>query len=174
MKTRLALTLALFSLCGAATAHATEVGGPRRRGIGFAVGDPTGVVGKLFLDSTYAIDAGIGFWDWGYGHCRNRGWDYCGGQAISLHADYLWHETLTRSTVKLDWHLGAGPRVIIIDDPGPDGDTVGLAARMPIGLDLTFNRPHFLEVFFELAPALYVLPGLDFDVDAQLGVRFYF
>ena len=46
--------------------------------------------------------------------------------------------------------------------------------RMPVGLDLTFARPSFLEVFFELAPIFFVTPFTDLEVEALLGVRFYF
>jgi hypothetical protein len=45
---------------------------------------------------------------------------------------------------------------------------------MPLGLDLTFARPHFLEVFVEIAPGLIILPPLWPDIDAAVGVRFYF
>jgi hypothetical protein len=45
---------------------------------------------------------------------------------------------------------------------------------MPLGLDLGFRKPDFLEVFVEIAPAMYIVPGLDLDIEAFLGVRFYF
>ena len=47
-------------------------------------------------------------------------------------------------------------------------------ARMPVGLDLTFNKPEFLEVFMEVAPALLLVPEIDLELEAFLGVRFYF
>jgi hypothetical protein len=43
---------------------------------------------------------------------------------------------------------------------------------MPLGLDLMFQRPSFVEIFFELAPALYLPAGLTFE--PALGARFYF
>jgi hypothetical protein len=45
---------------------------------------------------------------------------------------------------------------------------------MPVGLDLGFRKPSFLEVFLELAPAVYIVPGVYLDLEAFLGVRFYF
>jgi hypothetical protein len=44
---------------------------------------------------------------------------------------------------------------------------------MPVGIDLMFNNPSFLEVFFELAPTLYLVPFADFGIEGALGVRFY-
>jgi hypothetical protein len=37
-----------------------------------------------------------------------------------------------------------------------------------------FNNPSFLEVFFEIAPAFYIVPGFGFAIEGGLGVRFYF
>jgi hypothetical protein len=45
---------------------------------------------------------------------------------------------------------------------------------MPVGLDLMFANPGFLEVFFEIAPILYFAPFVDFGLEGGLGVRFYF
>lgn len=173
------MVLSLTIVAGAsATANATEVGSARTFGLGFQVGDPTAIIGKVFVGSGNAIDFGLGFRGWGYGRCRDRRGNYyynCGGYGndFSLHGDYLWQDTLVRSQVKLDWHIGGGARLIFWDSWG-DGGYIEAMARMPIGLDLTFNRPSFLEVFFEIAPGIVFVPGLWFDIDAALGVRFYF
>ena len=46
---------------------------------------------------------------------------------------------------------------------------------MPVGVALMFNNPSFLEVFFELVPAFYVVaPAWGLTVEGGLGVRFYF
>lgn len=171
------IVLALTILVGASgTANATEVGGSRTFGLGFQLGDPTAVIGKVFLGGGNAFDFGLGFGALGYNRCRDRDGRryYCGryGTDFSVHADYLWQENLVRQSVKLDWHIGVGGRVIFWDTF--DGGTVDVAARMPLGLDLTFNRPSFLEVFFEIAPSLVVVPFAYFDLDAVIGVRFYF
>lgn len=158
------------------TAHATEVGNARRFGLGFALGTPSSIVGKYFLDSVNAIDFGVAFWRWGRrcdgGPPPGRVCDDFG--YLGLAADYLWHDTLAQGTAKLDWHIGAGGRMWVGDDEYYDDNNVALAARMPVGLDLTFDKPHFLEVFMELAPVLFIIPGVDFDIEAFVGVRFYF
>jgi hypothetical protein len=164
----------LLALVDAPRAEATEVGYGRNLGLGFVLGDPTGFVGKYWVGRTNAIDAGFGFYGYGWGWCNNRG---CGGnQSFSFNADYLWQSNLVRSTAQLDWHIGAGGRTIIWNNGNnPNGGgNVALGARMPIGLDLMFNNPNFLEVFFELAPILYVAPGVWFNIEGGLGVRLYF
>jgi hypothetical protein len=177
---RLLLMTAL--LLGAALvpspASATEVGNARKFGLGFALGTPTSIVGKYFVGPANAIDFGVAFWRWGRrcdggGPPPGRRCDDFG--YIGLNADYLWQEPLARGTASLDWHIGVGGRMWAGDDDYyEDNSSVALAARMPVGLDLTFDRPNFLEVFMELAPALYIVPGVFFDVEAFVGVRFYF
>jgi hypothetical protein len=159
-----------------ATARATEVGAGRNFGLGFAVGTPTSIVGKAFLGGENAIDFGLGFWRYGRDCWHdNRGVRHCYGDGfnrLSINGDYLWQDNLAQGSARLDWHIGAGARMWLFDDYYDDN--VALAARMPVGLDLTFPRPSFLEVFLELAPALYIVPGVDLDIEAFVGVRFYF
>lgn len=161
-------------VCGAATSiDASEVGSARNFGLGFQVGDPTAIVGKAYTGGGNAIDFGLGFARYGYGHCHRFDGDRCYRyRHVSLHGDYLWQENLVRSRANLDWHIGVGGRFIIWRDV-PDED-LWMQARMPLGLDLTFARPSFLEVFFEIAPGFIVYPFLDFAIDAAIGVRFYF
>jgi hypothetical protein len=152
------------------SAHATEVGHGRDFGIGVAIGSPTSVVGKVFIGGGNAIDFGLGFWTYGWG-CNDRG--YCDGRSldvVTVSADYLWQDSVVAgSKANLDWHIGVGGRV------WAGSGEAAIAARMPLGLDLTFRKPSFLEVFVEIAPAVYVVPNLvDVDIEAFLGVRFYF
>ena len=163
-------------LLGASAAQATEVARSRTFGLGVAVGGPTSLVGKYYLSSDGALDFGVAFGPrWGYG-CRDR-WDrWCDGygyRRMGLNADYLWQDTLVRHSTQLDCHIGAGARVWFWDDYYGNND-VAVAARMPLGLDLTFTRPSFLEVFLELAPGLFVVPYFAADVEGYIGVRFYF
>ena len=37
-----------------------------------------------------------------------------------------------------------------------------------------FRRPDFLEAYLEIAPAIVIVPPLDFTIDVGLGVRAYF
>ena len=149
------------------SARATEVGSSRNFGLGVAFGSPTSIVGKYFVGGGNAIDFGLGFWTgWG---CNDRG--YCSDRSLdvlTVNADYLWQDSLARGAkVSLDWHIGAGGRLWA-------GNDTAIAARMPLGLDLYFRKPSFLEVFVEIAPAVSSVPGLYGDIEAFLGVRFYF
>jgi len=63
--------------------------------------------------------------------------------------------------------------VFFLGDPcGADCWAAGV--RAPIGVDLTFNQPGFLEVFMELAPVFYIAPATFLALEGGLGVRGYF
>ena len=157
-----------------ATTGATEVGYGRKFGLGFMIGDPTGLSGKLWVSPTNAIDFGVGFWGYGVCNCgRGLPCDRFGYHAGTLNVDYLWQSNIVRGRAQLDWHIGAGARSIWYS--GCAGDCVALAGRMPVGLDLMFANPAMLELFLELAPTLYVVPQLAaLGVEGALGARFYF
>jgi hypothetical protein len=158
-----------------ATNGSTEVGYGRNFGLGVMVGDPAGLSAKLWVARANAIDFGLGFWGYGPYNCAGRGvpCDHFGYHAGTLHADYLWQSNIVRGQAQLDWHIGAGGRFIWYG--GCVGDCSALAARMPVGLDLTFANPAALEIFLELAPTLYVVPQLaDLGVEGAFGARYYF
>jgi hypothetical protein len=182
------LTGLVFVLLLAAPASATEIGSYRSFGLGLQLGSPTGFTGKAFLDRASAIDFGLG-WR-GYGWHHDQCWDDkhhytydCGygwnRHNWTVHLDYLWENPITQGSTRLDWHIGLGGRLIFWEDGwyydhyGEHHD-VGAIIRMPLGLDLTFQRPSFLELFFEIAPGLLVIPDVDLDIDADIGIRFYF
>ena len=167
--------IAATVLLGAArTANATEVGYGRKFGLGFMIGDPTGLSAKLWVGPTNSVDFGLGFWGYGFDNCQggNHPCDHFGDHDGTFNADYLWQSNIVRGQAQLDWHIGAGGRAIWYG--GCNGDCFAFAARMPVGLDLMFNNPSFIEVVFELAPALYFVPNVDFAIEGALGVRFYF
>lgn len=170
--------LALFA--GARTANAgTEVGYARKFGLGVVIGDPTGLSAKLWIAPTNALDFGLGFWGYGFNdRCYrddngNTVCDHFSYHNGTINVDYLWQSNIIRGTAQLDWHVGVGGRLNFYGG-GCAHDCFAAAGRAPIGLDLMFNNPNFLEVFFEIAPAFYVVPGFGFDIEGGLGVRFYF
>jgi hypothetical protein len=178
MKRVTTLSAILFLTLAASSARATEVGTYRSFGLGVQLVAPTAIIGKVFIDRNNAFDFGFGFW--GYGRCYdangnpypcNRYYD-----AYSFHFDYLYEEAIIDTVVRLDWHVGAGGRMgfsgYYRDDHGYHD--FALFGRVPIGLDLAFRRPRWLEVYLEVAPGLWVFPPLAFDIDVGLGVRGYF
>ena len=170
--------LAILSV-DATRSQATEVGTTRNFGLGFQIGEPTAITAKVFVGGAHAFDFGLGFGGWGYDWCRDsNGHTYrCGNvnHNFSFHMDYLYEEKIVNRAVRLDWYVGFGGRLITAAYGSNElGHDVVLLARVPLGLALTFRRPDFLEAYLEVAPALVVIPPLDFTIDVGLGARAYF
>jgi hypothetical protein len=171
--TVLTTLLAVFLLAaGARSASATEVGYNRKIGLGFILGDPTGLSGKYWVGPTNAFDLGLGFTNYGTGigtcYFDNRGIQHCQGYfETTINVDYLWQSNIVRGGAQLDWYIGGGGRVKIFGGRGFD-----LGARMPLGVALMFNNPNFLEVFFEIDPAFYIYELL--TIEGGLGLRIFF
>ena len=167
------LAAAIFGVVASRSAEATEVGYNRNFGLGFELGDPTALVGKYWVSKTNALDFGIGFWGYSWGYCSHNNPCNAGYQNYSFHLDYLWQSNLVKApAVQLDWHIGVGGRVIVWNDGNDGTSDFAIGGRMPVGLDLMFTNPSFVELFFEIAPAIYVPFG--FHIEAGLGARFYF
>jgi hypothetical protein len=164
---------AIILVGGTRAASATEVGYSRKFGLGFVLGDPTGLSAKYWVGPTNSLDFGLGFYGYGVS-------DRCGPNCGRLNGysngtfniDYLWQSNIVRGTAQLDWHIGPGGRALWYGNCG--GDCFTLAARMPVGLDLMFANPSFVELFAEVAPTFYLLAGWGPEIEGGLGARFYF
>ena len=175
----IALSAAAIASVDASRVQATEVGTSRTVGIGFQIGEPTALTAKIFVGGAHAFDFGLGFGGWGYGWCTDaNGNSYrCGNvnHDFSFHADYLYQENILNRTNRLDWYAGVGGRVTTTAYGSNNlGRDVVILARVPLGIAVTFRRPDFLEAYLEIAPAIVIVPPLDFTIDVGLGARAYF
>lgn len=126
-------------------------------GVGFMVGEPTGLTLKSWTGGGNAIDVGVA---WSFGRY----------DAISIQADYLWHNYNVFSEVdegSLPLYYGIGGRLVL----GENDSYIG--ARVPVGLNYLFEDAP-VGLFIEAAPIINVAPSTDFDIDGTLGARFYF
>ena len=125
-------------------------------GIGFMVGEPTGLSLKSWTGGGNAFDIGLA---WSLGRY----------DAINIHADYLWHNYEVFSEADsgtLPLYYGIGGRVVFAEN-----DAV-IGARVPVGINYLFDDAP-IGLFLEVAPIFNIAPSTDFDVDGGVGVRFY-
>ena len=133
-------------------------------GLGFILGDPSGLTGKAFLGDNDAVDLGIG---------------PSARDGFYFYGDYLRHfnNVFPVSGLALYFGAGAGLHNHDRDDNGrnddDDDEENSLEARLPIGIEYTV-RAVPLGIFLELVPALEVIPDFDFHLRGGLGVRYYF
>ena len=151
---KLVIVLALLSLPAASTAHAQGIG------LGFFLGEPTGLDLKIDLQRRSALDVVIGlasirYRDPGYAHLTYLVTPFMGqGQAV-----------------RVPLRLGIGAAVY------GTRDDVNVGVRVPVELGLWFRRTP-LEIYGELALLLTLIDDNDnynrLDVQGGLGLRFYF
>ena len=126
-------------------------------GIGPLLGDPTGATFEWMMTDEAALDLGVGI---GVIH----------GEHFLAKLDFIWLFLLGdfRSGT-LDLRLGVGPRVGIFFDHG----AFDLGWRIPIGLDWTFAGAP-IDLFADFAPGMWLVRKPRFDVDVNVGMRFWF
>jgi hypothetical protein len=127
-------------------------------GLGFIIGEPTGLDGKLFLSNENALEFGTA-------------WSLSGDNEFHLQGDYLFHryglfKMDTRDRMPL--YFGVGATFVLVDR---GDDVVGI--RFPVGLSYIFADYPF-DIFGAIVPILDVAPDTDFDLEGAIGARFWF
>jgi hypothetical protein len=121
-------------------------------GAGVIVGNPTGVTGKVWVNGTQAVDAGLGV-----------------STHLAAYGDYLWHswKALPQPTQgKLPVYFGLGAQVRTFYHAELGIRTVaGVAYWLP-------NNP--VEIFAEVVPVFRLAPNTSVGLDGGLGLRYYF
>lgn len=123
-------------------------------GLGFLLGEPTGVSVKSWNSSRSAFDIGAA-------------WSLAGreGEALHLHADFLLHSWFSDPD-NLALYYGLGGRIIFADE-------AAVGARVPVGLNYVFSNVPF-DMFVEAAPILDLTPEIELAGNGAIGIRYYF
>jgi hypothetical protein len=122
-------------------------------GAGIILGTPIGPNVKYWINSNAAIDVGLGF-----------------KKDLVVYSDFLWHDWTIfpqPSKGKLAGYLGLGIRY----EEDSDDDKFGF--RAVAGADYWLVS-HPIEFFLEIVPVFQVTPDTDTELDAGVGVRYYF
>lgn len=145
---RLRILLFLF-IASAGLAQAQSQGGT---GLGIIIGNPTGISLKVWPGGNMAFDAAAA-------------WSFSGKGYLQVHGDFLFHN-YNLLDPQFPVYYGVGAVVGISSD-------IVLGARVPVGITHLFSGAP-LDVFLEVVPRLNLIPNTNFNVDAAIGVRYYF
>jgi len=158
MKKLLSVTLLAVFLTFSLNTISNAQDASKDLGVGFMVGEPTGLTAKSWTGGGNAIDLGVA-------------WSFAGpNDGMTIQGDYIWHNYNVFSEVDsgtLPLYYGIGGRLVL----GENDSHIG--ARFPIGINYLFEGSP-IGLFIEAAPILEVAPSTDFDIDGTLGARFYF
>jgi hypothetical protein len=152
MNCRLIIFL-FFLTCSQVSAQTTGIG------IGAILGEPTGISAKIWMSEHNAVTGALA-------------WSFRDAGSLQIQADYLIHADLT-SEIDQDikgrayFHYGIGGR--LRDDTADNR----ISARAPLGVTYA-SRKSSLDAFIEIVPLLDFSPETAFDMNAAVGVRFYF
>jgi len=148
---KLTILFALFILIFPQFPQASEKG----LGVGVIIGEPTGISFKKWVGQKHAFDGAIA-------------WSFGKEDALHLHADYLFHVPkairLDRSTIPV--YYGIGARLKFQDESR-------FGIRFPLGINFYIAEAP-IDIFFEIVPILNLAPKTDLDLNAALGIRYYF
>jgi hypothetical protein len=142
--------------------HAAASPGAGKFGLGIAFFDPTGLSVKYKFSEKKSVSGAIGW---------NR-------HGASLFAQYHFDEIqlVPKEGVDLAFTYGLGARLVTHERKDSNykyyRDRL-FGVRMSAGLNYVTPKVP-IEIFFELAPVLVVVPETFFELDAVLGVRYFF
>lgn len=142
--------LALILVTSTAFAAAGE------KGVGFMLGNPTGLNGKMWLDDEHAVDGGFAL---SLGKHTN----------LSIHSDYLFQNDsafFLNDVHALDLYYGLGGRMEF-------GEDLEIGVRVPVGLAHRMKDPN-ADVFAEVAPILDFIGRTGLELSFAIGARYYF
>jgi len=132
-------------------------------GLGFVLGEPTGISLKSWLSTNSAITIG-------------GAWSFQHEGSLFLWADYTLHSfniTHSANPKSLAFYYGLGGKVSFVDRNDHEDDDTVIGARIPLGLMLPFhNAP--VDVFLEIVPTIDLAPETDFSVNGGIGMHLFF
>lgn len=132
-------------------------------GIGFILGEPTGLSLKSWLSTRSALTLGAA-------------WSFRHDGSLFLWGDYTLHSfniTNAADPASLAFYYGIGAKVSFIDhDESGEDDTV-IGARVPLGLMLPIHTAP-IDVFLEIVPTLDLAPDTEFGLSGGIGAHLFF
>lgn len=156
MKCKIAIIVLLLAVSSANARSQDDFG------IGIIIGEPTGLSLKYWLDEECAVDGAAA-------------WSNSENDSFQLHGDYLIHNYELLEADKLPVYYGIGARLKFKDSDGRgrNENYAMFGIRVPFGVTYLFEYEP-LDLFFEVVPVLDLSPDVEVDINAAVGLRFYF
>ena len=157
-RSRVALLLfPLLLIAGSSTVQAQRTSGAV--GLGGQIGEPSGITLKIHNEDAASYDFLVA-WDLD---------DFFFLNAHALFSNDIPAENLEQ---ELEWFIGPGAFLGILDQPAPEDDDgqIGISGR--IGLNFVIERQ--FEIYGQVTPRISLIPDTDGDIGGGVGFRYYF
>jgi hypothetical protein len=157
------IVLSLFVVLFLTALPEARTGGPF--GLGLVVGAPTGITGKLWTSRTQAWTGALAF---SLGNHHDYYNDYYYDNAVYINVMHTWHDfnLADVGSGELPFYLGVGGRLWAAHHFGLGVRGCGGVSFMPA------RTP--IDIFLEIGVVIDIVEEPGGDVDAGLGVRYYF
>lgn len=127
--------------------------------LGAILGAPTGLSMKYWMNSSNALDAGLGV-------------PFASDIKFSLHGDLHWlFPAADYATGALGFYMGLGGRFRAIRKNLQDSADFGI--RVPLGFEF-HAQSSSLNLFAEIVPVVVLAPEGEFSLDGGAGIRYKF
>lgn len=131
---------------------------PRRLGLGIVIAGPTGVTAEYIYGKNRDLAASLAW----------------GENSYHLNLDHHWNrkDWIKADGVGINVYFGLGLRWLSWSDRDSEQESE-VGVRLPFGVQHIFKEAP-IQVFFELAPTLVLVPHSSFIIDIALGARYFF
>jgi hypothetical protein len=140
-------------------------------GVGFTLGDPTALSGRMNLSHERAADVGLSFFSRDY---------------VLVYGDYLfkfpgiWSDT-ERLLDRMTPYMGVGPLLALArkkDHPRGNyfderDDSVAAGMRVPFGVEWLWDKAP-IGIGLEVAPGIVIIPSTTGFLQGGISLRYYF
>jgi hypothetical protein len=121
-------------------------------GLGFQLGEPSGLNGQFFWSQRSAIDVNVA-WSW-------KDWFFTA-------VDYQVYNRLADSPPQWKWYYGLGGYLTL---PRNEDGTLGV--RVPLGIRYRIPRS-VVDVWGEIDPAMQLIPDTTPELQGGIGLTFW-
>jgi hypothetical protein len=152
MKRLILFIVALIALTAGRTVLAESLENRNDFGLGFVLGEPSGLNGQFYWSQRSAIDI-TAAWSW-------NDW-------MMVIGDFQVYNNIADSPHNWKWYYGVGAYLAL-----PENDNGTFGVRVPLGLRYRIPQSA-VDIWGEVAPALRVVPDTEPVLQGGLGVTFW-
>ena len=123
-------------------------------GLGFVLGEPSGVLGQFFMTRNSLLDITLA-------------WSLGNDVGLLAAVDYQIYNNIADEPPEWSWYYGGGGYIAF-----PEDEDGVLGVRVPIGIAYSFPRS-IVDLWAEIDPGLQLLPDTDAALMGGIGITFW-